>query len=539
MSASELQLSLRRELLKLSKVQLVKRCKTENVSPRGNKTEMINRLIGTRPRKQSAAKPNKRKKTHSIASSSEHSGSHDQIDHFQLKPASSLKNVKHKKQNKKPSVKSSEKARKYAVYVIGGNHFGEFGLNHTTTLQELTKANEHNISQIYTGYQYTIYQQRRSQRFWSAGYNSYGQCAFNTMKRNEEWITACRRIEYFEQQHIHIEKLCCNISGSCSFWISAQNKVYAHGRNESGQLGLGHTKMRNKPTLVASLSSPYLRIVDIQSAHLYSVALVSMDNAISCIVKQWSRREALSSSLSAKHIRRIIDYCALNNLVYITKSSELDDVESEKTDESAPGTWSLMQCFEGHNIVKIRTGSEHTLFLQDNGSVWCVGDNTFGQCGETEDEEDERVAVPMEVEFFKQNGVCIVDIECGLYHNLAVSKERRVYSWGHAKRGQCGNGEADVEEEYIERPHFIEYFESNKLKVKKIACGNYHSLVATTKDEYYLFGSNKYHQCLCFDEQRQTVVSPFCVNEIVQQQTKAKHIKDIYLGCNNTKIIVY
>eukprot|EP00486_Rosalina_sp_Unknown_P014397 CAMPEP_0201596100 /NCGR_PEP_ID=MMETSP0190_2-20130828/192890_1 /ASSEMBLY_ACC=CAM_ASM_000263 /TAXON_ID=37353 /ORGANISM="Rosalina sp." /LENGTH=184 /DNA_ID=CAMNT_0048056325 /DNA_START=1194 /DNA_END=1745 /DNA_ORIENTATION=- len=159
------------------------------------------------------------------------------------------------------------------------------------------------------------------------------------------------------------------------------------------------------------------------------------------------------------------------------------EIEKEKLDHN---TWKKLECFDiGNNkIIKIATGSEHTLFLEDNGTVWCCGDNAFGQLGigfgdedeeEDEDEDDiesvstpttinsnadddvSAIYTPQKIEWFIINCIKIVDIECGLYHNLAMDEEGRIYSWGHAKRGQCGNGEDDIDMEYVDIPQLIEW----------------------------------------------------------------------------------
>eukprot|EP00483_Globobulimina_turgida_P013043 UN13067 len=129
--------------------------------------------------------------------------------------------------------------------------------------------------------------------------------------------------------------------------------------------------------------------------------------------------------------------------------------------------------------------------------------------------------------------IIIIEIRCGLYHNLAIDVSGKCYSWGLSKRGQCGHGEDVIDIECVETPQLIQYFVDNKCRIKQIECGNYHSFCKTRNAKYYLFGSNQHNQCLTFDG-KSKVTLPHCINNIVKQKTNKKIIKAVYLGCNNT-----
>lgn len=633
-------LSLRRELLKLSKPKLIKKCKSATLSTNGSKSDMIDRIIKHQYKSKNhdvKSPPNLTKRSkgsQSVRASNKHYGKHGKrmslplgssfipkpitprkkremfIDEFQLKPTK-VNKIQHKrKESIKKLSKKTRKSHNYTVYGCGGNTFGEFGLNNTESTPELITIHKgnmktKNISSIHNGYQYTIYNDHKLNKFYSSGYNTHGQCGFNPYKNNQsEWILKHKSIEFFNKKSIKIQKLCTNIGSSATFWITKKGKkVYGHGRNDSYQLGLGHNKNINKPTLIKHLSTA--NIVDIQSAASYSVALSSIDKSIKTIINYWLISNHIDTRQVPKHtIDEIIRYGS-HNQVYATQhsffggdghgpkttndgdkfliklgmnnvSSGEEQKEKEKERETEDdvkkteqelekekfqrNTWKKLDCFGlNHKIIKIATGSEHTLFLEDNGNVWCCGDNAFGQLGIGFDDEDEDngtgditpvsnaskdgndnacIYRPQIIEWFVTNNINIIDIECGLYHNLAIDIEGRIYSWGHAKRGQCGNGEDDIEIEYVDIPQLIEWFPIYNLKGINIKCGNYHSLVKTSNNKYWLFGSNQCNQCLTFDG-KSKIIMPNCVNKIIQEKTGKKYIKDLYLGCNNTKVIVY
>ena len=75
-------------------------------------------------------------------------------------------------------------------------------------------------------------------------------------------------------------------------------------------------------------------------------------------------------------------------------------------------------------------------------------------------------------------------------------------------------------------------------KIEQIKCGATHNYVRCDGDVHYLWGSNARNECLVLDED-QNIVTPHDINEIVLQATNGKRIKDVFLGYDNTKIIVF
>ena len=82
-------------------------------------------------------------------------------------------------------------------------------------------------------------------------------------------------------------------------------------------------------------------------------------------------------------------------------------------------------------IIKMASGYNHTLLLSKDGVIWSLGTNPYGQLSNGEHME------PCEGTYFIERRIKIVDIACGNYHNLALSSDGYVYSWGHNYYGQC------------------------------------------------------------------------------------------------------
>ena len=83
-------------------------------------------------------------------------------------------------------------------------------------------------------------------------------------------------------------------------------------------------------------------------------------------------------------------------------------------------------------IKKISSGARHLLFLLEDGEIYCVGDNSEGQCcGATS-----SCAYPVKLEINSKSK--IVDCYSGYNHNLIILENGSVYTWGNTANGKLG-----------------------------------------------------------------------------------------------------
>jgi alpha-tubulin suppressor-like RCC1 family protein len=78
----------------------------------------------------------------------------------------------------------------------------------------------------------------------------------------------------------------------------------------------------------------------------------------------------------------------------------------------------------------------------------------------------------------------IVMISCGNEHSLALTESGHVFGWGDNYLAQLGV----INVEHSSEPIIIEL---NDLKIKKISCGAYYSLLLSCDGDIYAFGSNR------------------------------------------------
>ncbi|XP_014498590.1 ultraviolet-B receptor UVR8 isoform X1 [Vigna radiata var. radiata] len=103
-------------------------------------------------------------------------------------------------------------------------------------------------------------------------------------------------------------------------------------------------------------------------------------------------------------------------------------------------------------VVDLAAGEAHNLVLTGDGSVYSWGRGMFGRIG-SGSEKDELFPVQLKFGNANPNGtqdtVKIVGIAAGAYHSLALAEDGAVWSWGYNFYGQLGtNGEKSHDKEY-------------------------------------------------------------------------------------------
>eukprot|EP01084_Bolivina_argentea_P026853 49928_1 len=132
------------------------------------------------------------------------------------------------------------------------------------------------------------------------------------------------------------------------------------------------------------------------------------------------------------------------------------------------------------------------------------------------------------------NQTTIKSVACGDNHVLALTEQGQVFAFGQNELHQCGLTE---QSEAINSPKQIE-----KLKDKTILyilCGSNHSCAIDSDAEYYLWGTNKNHECIVknMDKENESVVEPTEIQEIIYTKTNL-YVTYIALGRDNTSLVI-
>jgi len=108
------------------------------------------------------------------------------------------------------------------------------------------------------------------------------------------------------------------------------------------------------------------------------------------------------------------------------------------------------------SIKKLSCGKFHCAILCDDGKIYTMGNNQFGQLGigrEYKSTADDYAAslnsslhmspdstFETHPKFVFGVSNISVDISCGWYHTLAIAQDKSVYCWGRGDSGQLGIG---------------------------------------------------------------------------------------------------
>ena len=142
----------------------------------------------------------------------------------------------------------------------------------------------------------------------------------------------------------------------------------------------------------------------------------------------------------------------------------------------------------GGSIKQIETGSQHSLFLTENGTVYGLGSNKYGQLllKNREQNYDNFTLIPI-----LKN---IISIRCSSLTSYVLNSNGGMFSFGSS-----GNGSLGVELNWMGEPKVrkSKYRIKSNDKIVSIHCGAFHASFITEKMDIYLFGGNDSSQCGC------------------------------------------
>jgi alpha-tubulin suppressor-like RCC1 family protein len=218
----------------------------------------------------------------------------------------------------------------------------------------------------------------------------------------------------------------------------------------------------------------------------------------------------------------------------------------------------LIDIPEKSKVIKMSTGSKHSLMLLENGNVYACGSNDVGACGLG----GQKTQIKDYLKFTKIESLKnIIDISCGSEFSLAVAADGSVYSFGHPEGGQLGlgsNGEfiakaGKVSYTYVTTPTLITKFISKevvfgsnqpkvkeineKIKIVKVACGKNHSLALedwenSSRGGNRLFSWGNSGNGRTGHNNQDDILYPCEINALSDPDNKniTKHIRDIACG---------
>ncbi|XP_049741700.1 E3 ISG15--protein ligase HERC5 [Elephas maximus indicus] len=160
-------------------------------------------------------------------------------------------------------------------------------------------------------------------------------------------------------------------------------------------------------------------------------------------------------------------------------------------------------------IIQIACGDYHSLALSKGGELFAWGQNLHGQLGVGRIVD----STPTPQIVAHLSGVPLAQISAGEAHSMALSMSGNVYSWGKNDFGQLGLGHTDSKDS----PSLIE--ELDNQDVEFLTCGGSHTALLTKDGLVFTFGAGQYGQLghnSAQNEPRPRLVTELVGNRVTQ-----------------------
>ncbi|THF74390.1 RCC1 domain-containing protein [Cohnella fermenti] len=218
---------------------------------------------------------------------------------------------------------------------------------------------------------------------WSWGSNAEGQLGFDSGGSNVAYPV---RIQSLDQ----ITEIACGLQSG--YALQQDGSVWAWGRGAEGQLGLGNMNQINEPSLL-SLTG----VVKIEAGNDYVLMLLH-DGRL------WATGR--------------------NN------RGQLGD--GTTTDKASP-----VQVSELSHVTTTAAGGAHNLAVTADGRVYAWGSNSYGGIGNGE------AGPPVTIPYLQSDLTQIISVSAGIDSSFALDNAGTLWCWGVNTYGQLGLGDTD------------------------------------------------------------------------------------------------
>jgi alpha-tubulin suppressor-like RCC1 family protein len=222
--------------------------------------------------------------------------------------------------------------------------------------------------------------------------------------------------------------------------LTAGGQVYCWGRNQTGQLGVGDTMPRTMATLVNSTGFSVDKLI----AGGDFTYVKGNDQSL------WSWGDNSFGQLG------------LGNTTPVSVPTQVTAV--------------------GTNVLSVAPGGGHTCALMADNTVWCWGDNKYGQLG-LGDLNPRSTPTPIDPNMLSN----VASVYTGGFHTCATKQDSTLWCWGDNRYGQLGMGDTTQRT----TPKQVAILGSS---VANAYAGGAHTCAVMNNGAIYCWGANQYGQ---------------------------------------------
>lgn len=280
--------------------------------------------------------------------------------------------------------------------------------------------------------------------------------------------------------------------------ISINAQVKGWGKNGNGNLGIGNTATsQTSPITVGTLTD----ITSFGGGQEHTLALKSNGTVVA-----WGRN--FNGQIGNGTVNQTGCFCIPSP----TAVSNLTDV------------------------VQVSAGTEHSLALKADGTVWAWGENSVGQIG---DGTQTSQSTPKQVGIGVAGFGSIVAIDAGSFHNLALKSDGTVWAWGSDFRGRV-RGSGTNSGNVLSPIQVV-----GLANIISVSAGEEHSVALGNDAKVKVWGSNQFGQagtgtstltgCLCLGITQSNIIGVGQISAGARYTTALKQDGTVWAWGNNER----
>ena len=233
--------------------------------------------------------------------------------------------------------------------------------------------------------------------------------------------------------------MACSCGSFHTITLSDDGDVYSFGKNNFGQLGLGHTESVPLPSLIPNLPQikqvacgfDFTICVDFEG-FIWSFGQNTAGQLGTGNTEHFSIPQKISNIPPVQFVA-----CGTSHTLIITNDKNLWSCGNNIEGQLCLGNrenQSEFQLTRFSNVIKASCGNHHSLFQNEEGEIYSCGFNNNGELGLG------NFRCQLTGTLIPNLPPNIIDFVCGFQHNLLLDGDGKVFSFGNNRNGQLGLG---------------------------------------------------------------------------------------------------